>query len=82
MNNRKIVSMDTLSEWLTTHVSNHEDCEGTNVSVQYKLLSPDSNGCNWSESVILNPGPNADKQMLMTILANAVRDAREKFNVE
>lgn len=82
MSNKEIVSMEALSEWLTNYVASHEDCEGTTVTVQYKLQSPDDEGCNWSDSVVFNPGPNADKNSLPGIVGNAVRKARKKFNVQ
>ncbi|MCL7423447.1 MAG: hypothetical protein M8364_21385 [Methylobacter sp.] len=82
MSDRLIVSLEKLSEWLTDYVQAYEDCEGTVVRVQYKLKSPDSEGCNWSDTVVFNPGPNADKNVLTGIVGNAVREARDKFNVE
>jgi len=82
MSNREIISREELSEWLTERVSGHVDCEGTKVTVQYKLKSPDSEGCNWSDSVIYNYGPNADNYILAGIVGTAVREARDKFNIE
>jgi hypothetical protein len=79
---REIVSMERLSKWLTDYVQANEDCEGTVVRVQYKLQSPDSEGCNWSDNVVLIPGPNADKNILTGIVGNAVQEAQDKFNVE
>ena len=81
MKTRKVISTDELNKWLTDYVAKHEDCEGTSVTVKYKLQKPDSEGCNWSE-VTFNPGKNADKSTLVGIVGNAVREARETFNVE
>ncbi len=82
MSNRKVITKDELSAWLTNYVALHEDCEGTTVNVQYKLQKPDPEGCNWSDSVIFNPGKNADKDTLTGIVGSAVREARDKFNIE
>lgn len=82
MSKREIVSMEKLSEWLTDYVQANEDCEGTYVRVQYKLQEPDSEGCNWSDAVVFNPGPNADKNILTGIVGNAIREARDKFIAE
>ncbi len=81
MTERKIVSLEQLSNWLTEYVQAHEDCEGTTIRVQYKLQKPDSEGCNWSDTVTFNPGPSADKRLVTRIVGDAVREAREKFNV-
>jgi|GEM_PF-5678254 len=81
MHQRKVITLDELNTWLTEYVAGHEDCEGTTVRVQHKLQKPDAEGCNWSDSVIFNPGRNADKHSLTGIVGNAVREARNKFNV-
>jgi hypothetical protein len=82
VSDREIVSRKALNEWLTEYVSSHEDCEGTSVRVQQKLRSPDSDGCNWSDSVICNLGPNADDSVAMKLVSKAVREARGKFNLD
>jgi hypothetical protein len=82
MKTRKVVTMDELNRWLTEYVAKHEGCEGTTVTVKYKLRQPGLAGCNWSEDITFSPGKNADKNTLVGIVGNAVREARDTFNVE
>lgn len=79
---RQLVTLDELSKWMTDRVQQHEDCEGTIVEVQYRLQTPDAYGVNWSENVIFKPGPNALKDVLIRLVGDLVREAREKFNVQ
>jgi hypothetical protein len=81
MQQRKIITLKELNDWLTEYVSRHEECDGTTVHAQYKLQNPDSDGCNWSTDIIYSLGQNADKASLNVIIDNAVREARKKFNV-
>ena len=81
MSDREIITMDELSAWLTRVVEKHEDCEGTTVSIKYKLDELDLDGCNWSEDVVCNLGENADKHIVTDLVGNAVREARKKFNL-
>ena len=82
MEKRQLITMDELNTWLTGYVEKNEDCEGTTVRVQYKLDESDSEGCNWSDNVVFNPGPNADKHILTGIVGSAVREARKRFNIK
>lgn len=79
---KQLVTLDELSQWMTDSVQQHEDCEGTTVKVQYRLQIPDAFGVNWSENVIFTPGPNASKDVLVRLVGDLVREAREKFNVQ
>lgn len=81
-NQRQLITIDELSQWMTERVQKHEDCEGTTVRVQYRLETPDAYGVNWSENVIFTPGPNASKDVVLQLVGNLVREAREKFNVK
>ncbi len=37
-----------LSDWLTRQLNGHPGCGETKVTVQYQLVEPDAQGCNWS----------------------------------
>lgn len=78
---KSLLTLEELSAWMTERVQQHEDCQGTTVTVQYRLQSPDAYGCNWSENIFFRPGPNASKDTVLAIVGNLVREAREKFNV-
>jgi hypothetical protein len=79
---RTLVTLEELSAWMTERVQAFEDCAGTTVTVQYRLQSPDKDGCNWSENVVFNPGPNAAKETVLSHVGNLVREARGEFNVK
>lgn len=82
MAERKLLTLAELSAWITERVQALEDCAGTTVTVQYGLRSPDKDGCNWSDSVVFRPGPNASKEVLVTAVGNVVREARQRFNIK
>jgi len=48
---RTLLTLEALSAWMTEKVQQFEDCEGTTVTIQYQLATPDTHGCNWSENV-------------------------------
>ena len=78
---RKLLTLEELSAWMTEQVQKFEDCEGTTVTVQYRLQTPDAYGVNWSENVVFNPGPNASKDVVLGHVGNLVREARQTFNI-
>lgn len=78
---RTLVTLQELSAWMTEQVGKFEHCEGTTVTVQYRLPTPDAYGVNWSENVFFNPGPNASKDLVLTHVGKLVGEAREKFNI-
>jgi hypothetical protein len=82
MAQRTLVTLEELSAWITERIQAVEDCEGTTVTVQYRLKKPDKSGCNWSENVVFNVGPKASKQTVLTHVGKLVREAREKFNIK
>ncbi len=82
MTTREIITKDELSAWLTEQVANQQGCEGTTVTAQYTLRELDLDGCNWSETIVFNPGPYADKNKVTDAVGNALREARKRFNIE
>ena len=61
---RKLVARAELSKLLTEELQTIEDAEGSTISVPYLYRQPDSTGCNWSDSVTVNPGPRASASYL------------------
>lgn len=79
---RSLVTMEHISAWLTEKVCAVEDCEGTTVTVQYRLHQPDDEGCNWAPDVVFNPGLNASPEGIEQHLRYLVPEARRRFNVK
>lgn len=80
MENRKAVTRAELDEWLTQEICKVEDCDGSRLAVQYLLVEPDANGCNWS-GVIAHVGPNTTADAIQPIASRIVDRARSKFNL-
>ncbi|MBK9520512.1 MAG: hypothetical protein IPO13_02630 [Rhodocyclaceae bacterium] len=78
---RELVTLSELSDRLTTELQKAEDAAGSKITVQYMLREPDATGCNWSDSVVLQVGPNASKESLAPYVAQLVQHARQRFNV-
>lgn len=78
---RTLLTLQEQSSWMTEEVQKVEDCKGTTVTVQYRFQTPDAYGVNWSDNVIFSPGPNASRDVVLSLVGNLVREAREKFNV-
>jgi len=52
----------------------------TTVSVQYELLEPEPDGCNWSRDLVINYGRD-DCENVLRHLRPLYEDARRRFNV-
>ena len=79
---KTLVTLEELSAWMTERIQKFEDCDGTSVTVQYRLQTPDASGCNWSDNVFFTIGPNASKDLVLGHVGNLVREARNQFNVK
>jgi hypothetical protein len=81
MSIRKIVSREEVNAWMTQELTNHEDCAGSTLNVQYMLQAPDESGCNWSGDCNLSTGPGTDARHIAPIAAAIVARAQAKFNL-
>ena len=79
---RELVTLDELSARLTSELQEIEDCEGSEITVKYRLREPDADGCNWSEDVSIRVGPNATAEYLTPYVDSIVTRARAIFNVK
>ena len=77
---RKNVSRDELDAWLTQEILAFEDCNESTLSVQYVLVHPDAEGCNWS-GVVAGVGPDITAEQIQPIAAQIVKRARVLFNI-
>ena len=77
---RNLVTRAALSEWFTSQVQAQQGCEDATVSVQYRLAQPDTDGCNWSNDFVINPG-SSTVEAVQAVLRRLLPDARKNFNV-
>lgn len=55
---REFKTRDEISVWLNQELHKQPGCGEAHATVQYELLEPDSEGCNWSRDLIINYGSN------------------------
>lgn len=79
--NRTTVSIDYLNNWLTTELRRMPDCGKCTISGVKKLQGVDEDGCNWSETVMLNTAGSNDPYVIK-MAQDLVLQARSIFNVE
>jgi len=77
---REFKTRDEISAWLNQELHRHPGCEETRASVQYELLEPDADGCNWSRDLIINYGRN-DSLVVNERPRLLFEEARRRFNV-
>jgi hypothetical protein len=77
---RREVSVDELLRVLTTHMRMHEQCPGVRVIGVTRLDALDTDGCNWSSSVVLDPAGVAP-EIYSVVYADVVKHARERYNL-
>ena len=78
---RTIRTREEINAWMTSELSSNTDCGGSRIQLQYALKQPDEDGCNWSDSCILNHGPNISLEQLTPIATQVVTSARKQFNL-
>ena len=79
---RQFVTLEELSTLLTDELQLVEGAAGSRITVQYKLFTPDPDGCNWLDSVVVVTGPNASVEILRTHVQRLVQNARQGFNIK
>ena len=78
---RETVTRAGLSDILTAELQTIEDAAGSRITVQYELLEPDADGCNWSDSVSVRVGPKASPEYLRPIVSDIIKRARSRYNI-
>jgi len=72
------VSEAELLRWLTAQFQTYPECAAVTAEQVFRLDLPDSEGCNWSRTLVLNPaGVSADVYAL--VYAAVVERARKAF---
>ena len=77
---REFKTRDEISGWLNQELHKQQGCEEARATVQYELLEPDADGCNWSRDLIINYGRN-DRVVVNERLRPLFEEARRRFNV-
>ncbi len=77
---REFRKRDEISAWLDRELHKHPGCEEAHATVQYELLEPDEDGCNWSRDIYINYGRN-DHLLVDQHLRPLFEEARRRFNV-
>jgi hypothetical protein len=81
-NSRTLVALTELSEWLTLELQKVPDAGGSKITVQYALQTPDAEGCNWSDTVVLGVGKDATPEYLQPYVRQLINAARSRFNLK
>ena len=77
---RASVSEADLLKVLTAHFQANEACRAVRVISITRLDAPDTEGCNWSSSVVLDPAGVAP-EVYALVYAEVVKRARERYNL-
>lgn len=71
---KKTMTLEELSQWFSERVQKATGAKDAKVTVQYKLVQPDSNGKSWSDSLVVNPGSGSMQDTLQAV-GDAYREA-------
>jgi hypothetical protein len=77
---RELKTRREISDWLTRQLNRHPGCAETQVTVQYQLVEPDTDGCNWSRDLNISYGRD-DSHLVHQRLRPLFEEARRRFNV-
>jgi hypothetical protein len=77
---RQFKTRAEMSAWLNQELHKHKGCEEARATVQYEMLEPDEDGCNWSRDLIINCG-RSDSMLVNQHLRPLFEEARRRFNV-
>lgn len=70
-----------LVRWLTEQFQSYPDCALVSVEGVFRLETPDSEGCNWSRTLVLNP-QGVPPTLYVVPYAAIVEKARKAFVLE
>jgi hypothetical protein len=74
------VSEEDLVNWLTAQFQSYPGCAQVSVVRVTRLELPDSEGCNWSRTLVLDPA-GAQPSDYVLAYAAAVEKGRKRFNL-
>ena len=74
------VSHEELIKWLSARLQTYPHCDKVTVERLAKLERPDTDGCNWSRSLVLNPAGTSAIHYGIAY-ASVLREARRRFNL-
>jgi len=78
---QRYITVADLNDWLTRELQMQPECEGSKLTMKYRLREPDpANGCNWSEATV-RIGFGCDAGHVGAVAARIVDRARLQFNV-
>ena len=77
---RTAISEADLLKLLTTHFQANEQTRAVSVVRITRLDTPDTEGCNWSSSVVLDPA-GVGPEVYAVVYAEVVKRARERYNL-
>lgn len=78
---RPVLSQDELLVRLSALMRSCEGCENVVVTGASRLDSPDSSGCNWSPSIVLDPA-GVPPEVYALAYASVIATARASWNLE
>ena len=78
---RQVLSRDELLERLSALIRSCDGCENVVVTATTRLEHPDSDGCNWSASLVLDPRGTAP-EVYAFAYASMITMARASWNLE
>jgi hypothetical protein len=77
---RPALALDELLQRLTALLRAQEGCENASVIGLTRLDPPDSEGCNWSASIVLDPA-GARPEVYALAYAAMIGEARRSWNL-
>jgi hypothetical protein len=77
---RELKTRQEISTWITQKLQAFPGCADATVTVQYQLREPMSDGCNWTDDLLLNYG-TGDSESVLQHLRPLHQEARRRFNV-
>ena len=77
---KELVTADQLANWITTELQKVEGCQYCKITGVTPLREPDSEGCNWSDSVTVSSG-GVPADYFMPPVQRIILEARKKFNL-
>jgi hypothetical protein len=75
-----LVDEADLVRWLSAQFQTYPGCSTVSVERVIRLAKPDSDGCNWSRTLVLNPG-GAPAEAYALAYAAIVDLGRKAFNL-
>lgn len=61
---RELKTRQEISTWITQKLQAFPGCADATVTVQYQLREPMSDGCNWTDDLLLNYGTGDSESVL------------------